>query len=447
MEKIDVAGLKISAQNKRELLQTLHARLNSGQKTFISTPYSEFLFRLLRDNSLQEFLNRADFAVPDGIGIFWAKKFLDLPLTAKRYWPKIFQAHWHMSQIMLAMIFNPRKIKSVFPEKIPGSDLVWDLAKLSAENNWSVFLLGGFGNTPKLAAAALKSKFPELRIAGLSNKNPGDPGVLDDIRQANPDFIFVAFGPIRQEKWIAENMDKLPARLFVGLGGTFDYLAGKTIAPPKLVRAAGLEWLYRLFTQPKRIKRIWQATFGLMNKLIHYKVFISLPLRPNAVSVILNQADEIFVGRKPGTGVDIIANQSPLKWKNYWQLPQGGVEPGENIIAACQREAEEETGMRNLKYLATSGHTHTYIWNNALRGFWHNRDYQFRGQTQRILYFRFDGNPRQIALPANEEFVEYKWVPAGELLHTVHEERQTVAKFVEDDINHGLIKLSKNAII
>ena len=78
MNKVDVAGLKISSITKKELLNQVEQRILNGQKTFISTPYSEFLYRCLRDTSLLNFLNQADFAVADGIGIFWAKKYLKM---------------------------------------------------------------------------------------------------------------------------------------------------------------------------------------------------------------------------------------------------------------------------------------------------------------------------------------------------------------------------------
>ena len=237
-----------------------------------------------------ETLNQADFAVADGIGIFGQKIFRN-SANGKNYYAKIIQALWQIKYSLAAIVFNPKWIKSALPEKIPGSDLIWDLAKLASENNLSIYLLGGFGDTPNRVAKKLTSKFPNLKICGTSTKNFDDPAVVDDIKKASPDMLFVAYGPIKQERWIASNLPNLPVKLAIGLGGTFDYLAGKVPLPPKIARAMGLEWLWRLFTQPKRIGRIFNATFGLILALLRYKVFIGLPYRKNEVSIVINQRE------------------------------------------------------------------------------------------------------------------------------------------------------------
>ena len=318
------------------------------------------------------------------------------------------------------------------PEKIVGADLVWDFAKLASDKNLSVYLLGGFGNTPELAKQKLISKYPNIQIS-TSNKNPADLSIVDEANNSKADILFVAFGPITQEKWIVDNLSHLNVKLAIGVGGSFDYIAGIKTAPPKFIRYSGLEWLWRLVTQPTRVKRIWQATFGLVGKLSHYKVWASYPLRPNAVSVILDKENKIFLGRKFSTRVDIIENRDPEKWKNYWQMPQGGVEPGENFVSACIREAEEETGMTNLTHLYTSTHTHTYFWNNALRKYSDNKKYLFKGQSQQIIYFKFNGDANSIKLPANEEFTEYQWVTLENLNKIIAQEKLPLAKIVQQD--------------
>src|SRR5437868_5830938 len=103
MPKIDVGGLKVDAITKAELLQQISGQIKQGQKTFVITPYSEFLYHALQDAKIMEIYNKADFSVPDGIGIFWAAKFLSLPLTAKSYYGKILQALWQMFYTLLAI--------------------------------------------------------------------------------------------------------------------------------------------------------------------------------------------------------------------------------------------------------------------------------------------------------------------------------------------------------
>jgi N-acetylglucosaminyldiphosphoundecaprenol N-acetyl-beta-D-mannosaminyltransferase len=452
MSKIDVAGLKIDSITKQELLQQISARTKNGRKTFIITPYSEFLYRGLRDTSLLDVFNRADLAVPDGIGIIWAKKYLDIPLTAKSYWGKIFQAAWQIFYSLAAIMFNRKWVMSPFAEKIPGSDLIWDIANLAKQNNLSIFLLGGFGDTPKIVAQKLEQKTMEsfflgreksspvgkLKIVGFSNANSNNTAVIADIKKAGPDILLVAFGPVTQEKWIVDHMAELPAKVYIGLGGTFDYISGQRSTPPKFIRQIGLEWLYRLFTQPHRIKRIWQATFGLIHELWHYKIFLTYPIRPNVVAVIINQQGKVFLGKKSGTKVDIIKNLDPEKWKNYWQLPQGGIDGDEDIITDAKREIFEETGINEIEFLSFSQKKHDYKWNNAQRRFWQNRKYRYQGQSQTIAYFKFVGNPEQIHLPVKEEFEKYQWADPLDLDKIIHPDRINLTKIVQADLKNGL---------
>lgn len=279
MSDIHVARLKIDALSKVRLIELISQRLQNNQKTWLTTPYSEFLYYGLKNPELMKVFNQADIAIADGIGIIWAAKFLSIPLTAKNYWLKILQCLWQIKYSLAAIIFNPSWLKTIIPEKIVGADLIWDLAKLSANNNLSIYLLGGFGDTPQLVAKKLKTIINNgrdlslaLKIAGTSNKNFDDATIINDINTAQPDILFVAFGPIKQELWIAKNLPNLPVKLAVGLGGTFDYLAGKRPSPPQFLRKIGLEWLFRLVTQPFRLRRIFQATFGLVFELIKLKV-------------------------------------------------------------------------------------------------------------------------------------------------------------------------------
>src|SRR6266404_3187661 len=164
MNKVYIAGLKIDSITKQQFLNAVLERIKSNQKTFVITPYSEFLYHGFQDPALFEVFNKVDFAVADGICIFWAKKYLDLPLTAKSYWGKVLRGLWQMKYSLAGIIFNPEWIKNALPEKIVGADLVWDLAKLAADNDLSIYLLGGFGDTPEIAAKALHASHSTLRI-------------------------------------------------------------------------------------------------------------------------------------------------------------------------------------------------------------------------------------------------------------------------------------------
>lgn len=479
MTKLDIAGLKIDAMTKKELLATIGKNIAAGKKIWVTTPYSEFLYAGLRDPEVLQMLNQADIAVPDGIGIFWAAKYLSIPLTAKSYWGKIAQAIWQAKYTLAAILLRPSWVKTLpsgvilrpqtgktsvaeesqhqdngilrpdaLPqdgagrwEKISGADLIWDLAKLAAENNLSVYLLGGFGNTPQLAKQKLISQYPNIPIS-TSSKNPDDPTVIADIKNAAPDLLFVAYGPIKQERWIAANLPNLPVKLAIGLGGSFDYLAGKVISPPRFMRQAGLEWLWRLFTQPHRAGRIYNAFFGLINKIILFKLSRELPLRKNAVSVILNSENKILICRRnPKPAKEDSVGENIDKFKNYWQLPQGGIEEDADVVSGAMREALEETGLGGLRQLGISKFTNSYnfplTWYRIFK-----KSFRFRGQNQQVVYFKFSGAENAVKID-NDEFVDYAWCPINELGMRISRERQNLIAIVRQEVK----EMSNRAII
>jgi N-acetylglucosaminyldiphosphoundecaprenol N-acetyl-beta-D-mannosaminyltransferase len=281
MPKASIAGLEVDTFTKSEFLATVAGRLSRGEKTFVITPYSEFLYAALRDPLVMAMFNRADIAIPDGVAILWAERFLAIPFSVRGYYLKILQVLWQVLYSGAEILLHPKSIYRTFPEKITGADIVWDVAELAAKNNYTVYLLGGFGEIPRKTAEILRRRYPNLNIAGVSNRSPGEEAeILSDLQKAQPDILLVAFGPLKQEKWITDNYTQLPAKLIIGLGGTFDYIAGSKKAPPPFVRKAGLEWLYRLVTQPYRAGRIKNATWDLVWALQRYKIARGSPKNP-----------------------------------------------------------------------------------------------------------------------------------------------------------------------
>ncbi len=266
----------------------------------------------------------------------------------------------------------------------------------------------------------------------MSNKNPNDEHIIDDIRVTKPDFLFVAFGPIRQEQWIVENMDKLPCKLYIGLGGTFDYIAQKRLNPPSFVRFIGLEWLFRLITQPQRIKRIWQATFGLVMGLIRYKIVSTLPLRKNVVSIILNDKNQVLICKR-NTENKFSSNGADKKYSQeiHWQFPQGGAEAGERVEVTAMREAHEEAGLTNLELIKISSKIHSYTWANTQRKIL--TDPRYSGQDQAIVYLKYHGHASDVKVDG-QEFTDYKWVNISDLDKLVHPQRLPVALIAQEDL-------------
>jgi putative (di)nucleoside polyphosphate hydrolase len=127
------------------------------------------------------------------------------------------------------------------------------------------------------------------------------------------------------------------------------------------------------------------------------------------------------------------------KQKNYWQLPQGGIDKGEETTAAAKREAFEETGIKNLDLIKISDKTNIYYWNNALRKLFKNRNHKNCGQKQTIVYLKFLGSDTEIQMD-QKEFIGFKWASIQELNSLVHPERETLAKIVQNDLKEMLEK-------
>lgn len=242
--------------------QTIHAIEDiATQKTpkYITTTNPEFLVEANKDHNFKNILQNSAHNTADGIGVVWAAKFLSLetinfPLI--RELQIIFQFLLSLPLTYLA----PKWVHGVVRERASGSVIFWDIAQIAEKHNLSIYLLGGYGDTVDIVKSSLLKKYPKLNIAGTSNARIDDVDIAKTIASIQPDILLVAFGGIRQEKWIHKNYRKIGASLSVGLGGTFDYVANKQPYPHPLIRRLGLEWAYRLITQPHRYKRIYTAT-------------------------------------------------------------------------------------------------------------------------------------------------------------------------------------------
>ena len=151
--------------------------------------------------------------------------------------------------------------------RIPGVDFMQKLCEIAGQEHKSIYLLGGGPDIAKQAAQQLKSILPTLNIVGYSEgpqitqDGAGDSEqAIADILDAQPDILFVAFGHEKQEYWIDSHLPDIPSvKIAMGVGGSFDFLSGHIQRAPLWMRRVGLEWLYRLYKEPRRIRRIYTA--------------------------------------------------------------------------------------------------------------------------------------------------------------------------------------------
>lgn len=261
--RIDIAGVFVDNISKEDTIKKIDEFVQSGKPHLIVTTYSEFIVFATRDEEYRKVLNSASLSLPDGIGILWAAKYLSL---------KPIVAFWQLIYTLVYTLVKPSSVRTVIHERIVGSQLIWDMAKLASEENYSLALVGGQHSVAALTAGELKKKFPSLKINLALSGAPFSEQTAKEIAESNSDILLIAYSPPHQETWIAENLTKLNVKVAMGLGGTFDYIARKRLSAPKFVHYMGLEWLWRLITQPYRIKRIWNAVPVFVWKVYKYKI-------------------------------------------------------------------------------------------------------------------------------------------------------------------------------
>jgi N-acetylglucosaminyldiphosphoundecaprenol N-acetyl-beta-D-mannosaminyltransferase len=152
-----------------------------------------------------------------------------------------------------------RRLGRPLPGRVTGVDIVPALAARAAERGWRLFLLGAAPGVAEEVATRLRAATPSLLVAGCHAGRAGPDGDAETRRlivKARPDIVLVAYGAPSQEFWVERNLPLGPARVGIGVGGTFDYLSGRVPRAPGWMRRAGLEWLFRLFRQPWRAGRM-----------------------------------------------------------------------------------------------------------------------------------------------------------------------------------------------
>jgi len=233
LTKQKILGVGITIDSEERILEYIEEILTKTSKQIsIVTPNPEILVRASRDLEFRKILNDADIALPDGMGIVFGSYFLG-----------------KQPQRRIAGVDFMEKLCSL-TARLNGN---LENSKKSASKTSKQLVMTGFlGGQPHVAemtAECLQKKYPGVRVDFVKDecaetKNIPSLGVL-----------FVAFGAPRQEKWIHDNLAKIPVRVGMAVGGSFDFISGRVIRAPKVIRVIGLEWLFRLLIQPWRWKR------------------------------------------------------------------------------------------------------------------------------------------------------------------------------------------------
>lgn len=221
--KIDVLGVAFDNLTMDEAAETAWALMGEHRAAYAVTPNPEIVMVCREDPEAKAAVAAADLTVADGIGVIYGARILKTPLK----------------------------------QKIPGIDLTERLLARMAGEGRSVFLLGAKPGVAERAAERLAERYPGLILAGTHDGYfQEDAPVIEAVNAARPDLLLVCLGAPKQEKWMHANAQRLSAGLMIGAGGSLDVFAGTAERAPEGWRKAGLEWLYRLLKEPRRIGRM-----------------------------------------------------------------------------------------------------------------------------------------------------------------------------------------------
>jgi len=225
---ITILGIPVDLYNMDQAIDRMVDFATLGrsiQKSHqVATVNVDFLVKALTDPELRVILRKVDMATVDGMPLVWAIRWLGARIE----------------------------------DRVAGSDFIPVLVERAAREGLSIFFLGAAPAVAKRAVDALKDQHPDLKVAGVLSPpfqpvHEMDPGIVDEIKAADPDILLVAFGNPKQEKWIEIYGPQVNVPLMIGIGGTLDFIAGENKRAPVWMQRMGLEWLHRVLNDPRRL--------------------------------------------------------------------------------------------------------------------------------------------------------------------------------------------------
>jgi len=220
-----VFGVNVSKLDMKGTVAVLERAVASKKPHQVITANPIMIMAALGSEENMRAMREAELIVPDGAGVVWAAEEFGDPVA----------------------------------ERVAGFDLLQELMKRGEELGWTAYLLGAAEEVVQEAASRLQKQYPKVRIVGVRNGYFGaaeNAGVIESIRQAQPDLLFVARDAKTQEPWIARHKHELGASVIMGVGGSFDVISGKTKRAPIFMQKLRLEWFYRLAKEPSRLPRM-----------------------------------------------------------------------------------------------------------------------------------------------------------------------------------------------
>lgn len=223
---VKILGVPVHPLTMNESVAVLEEKLQKKEQAFVVTANAEIIMMCQQDKEYNNIVSeQADLVLPDGAGAVWAGRYLG----------------------------------NEVPERVAGFDLYNQLLKLSADKGYKAYFFGGAPGVAEAAKNKAEELYPGVQIVGCRNgyfTEAEEEAIIKEINDAAPDMLFVALGAPKQEKWLVKYRNQLKPRVLMGIGGSFDVLAGKMERAPKWMQEASLEWAFRLYKQPSRFMRM-----------------------------------------------------------------------------------------------------------------------------------------------------------------------------------------------
>ena len=225
---IDLLGINVHNLSFDAAVARIVAMCREGRPRYVVTPNVDHVMQVRRSEELRRVYAEADLSLADGMPLVWAARLLGQPLAGK----------------------------------VSGSDLFEALCREAWRHDLAVFLLGAAPGVAEIARAQLEMRHPGLRIVGVMSPRLDADGTSPDqalitarLAETRPDLLFTAFGTPKQELWMARHHRALGVPVSIGVGASFDFVAGVQRRAPRWMQHAGLEWLWRLAHDPRRLWR------------------------------------------------------------------------------------------------------------------------------------------------------------------------------------------------
>ena len=235
-----VWGVPFAPFTRAQAGDAVMALVEEGRPSFFITANAHYAMLSNELPELREVNRRAAFLIADGAPIVWAS----------------------------------RRGPSPLPERVAGSDLIYDLCERSAALGRRIFLLGGAEGVAVEAAARLETLYPGLQIAGTlcpPHRSLSDEEhrlLIAQIREARPDILFVAYGQPKGEFWIDRNLESLGVPVCVQVGASLEFIAGRVSRAPRWMQKTGMEWFYRMSLEPQRLAPRYAKNFVFLARMM-----------------------------------------------------------------------------------------------------------------------------------------------------------------------------------